>query len=286
MRKLPARLQYSSFVLEKEKILYIETPKVACSSVKSLLRHCYPSSVGHDFYFKDQSSIGMNVHSRSMHSTRSLYDLDPEEVEEVFTSPDWLRFCIIRNPFDRLFSCWRDKVYLHEPGFIRNHKKLLDSLGESSNHISNFRMFVDWVVAGRSSNYHWEPMSSLLYPDLIQYSLVVRLENIANEIKPFLDRMGYSSGQFGEFYKNNSIPVPRGAYYDEETANAVYKYYKEDFSRYGYSLDAWQHIGLAERYNTLDLSSHDIGLSRYSLFINSIRERNQVIAKLNQQIIE
>ena len=28
------------------------------------------------------------------------------------TGPGWFRFCVVRHPYDRFFSAWRDKIFI------------------------------------------------------------------------------------------------------------------------------------------------------------------------------
>jgi hypothetical protein len=282
MTKLPSRLAYSSFVVEDKKILYVETPKVACSSIKTILRDLYPSECGSPHYMKDQSSMEMVVHCRSAHASRSLLDLSDHEIEEVLLSKGWLRFCIVRNPFRRLFSCWRDKVFLHEPGFLRTQSNLINYLRDIHDPVENFRAFTCWVINERSVNHHWQPMTSILCPELIAYTLVAKLEFLSTQIRPFLHRLGCGEDRLSKYKRNSSLPVPRAEYYNRQVAEEVYEYYRGDFAQYGYGFDTWREVGNTfggRSMGELLFEPNEAGY--YMSMISAIRQRNQVIAYLN-----
>lgn len=279
------RLSYASFVLEDEKILYVETPKAACTTIKQLLRQRYPSNLAESSYFRDQSSLAMNVHNRDLHATPSLTALPAEMIATILASDQWMRICIVRNPYQRLFSCWRDKVYLCEPGFVRNQAALLEHLSAIDDPIEHFRAFVHWVLDGKSSNHHWESMHNLLCMELINYSLIVRLETMAADISPFLQRLAISSAQFERFRSNVSLPLVAGQYYSESLAAAVYQFYELDFRRFGYQGSSWLQVG-REAAMLSPASLADPAIARLQRqAVQAIRERNRVIALLNSHTL-
>lgn len=266
----------------EKKILYVETPKVACSSIKAILKALYPSKCGSPLYMRDQSSMEMVVHCRSAHASKSLLDLSDHEIEEVLLSSDWLRFCIVRNPFDRLFSCWRDKVFLHEPGFLRNQPNLMNYLRDIHDPVESFRAFTGWVINERSLNHHWQPMVSILYPELIEYTLIAKLEFLSAQIQPFLHRLGRSEAELSHYKRNSSLPVQRAQYYNRQVAEEVYEYYRCDFAQYGYDFDTWREVGNAFSGRSIGKQLFDPNEAGcYKSMITAIRQRNHVIAYLN-----
>lgn len=278
-----SRLAYASFVLKKEKVLYVETPKVASSSMKCMLRKLYPSELEGDRYMRNQSSLDMCIHDRGMHALPSLLDCSEGEIHDILNSSHWLRVAIVRNPYSRLFSCWRDKVFLEEPGFIRNQKELLDHLRGIDDPVHHFREFVQWIVAEKSSNHHWQPMTYLLCADVIKYTLVARLESVEVDLEPFFDRVGTTRSEFERFAVNRSIPVYFQEVYDSRLAKVVYEYYYDDFAAYKYSEDSWTQVCSACQPVDDILPAIKL-LQEYC--VNSIRKRNKVIAYLNNMLFD
>lgn len=74
-------------------------PKVACTTVKVTLHHLAGNPIP-----EDQSEIhNFDVGLR-------LWDFSVEEIAEMFSSPEWVKFCLVRNPYDRLFSAYKSKI--------------------------------------------------------------------------------------------------------------------------------------------------------------------------------
>jgi len=85
--------------------LYVEVPKVACSSIKIALARLL--SV-------DLSPVGGNPHE-------AAFPEPPDPVAGPKAYPGTFSFAFIRNPWDRLVSCYRDKILGQAPDFTNFH---------------------------------------------------------------------------------------------------------------------------------------------------------------------
>lgn len=93
-------LPRTAVLLEAYNAVYIEVPKVACSSIKIALA----SLLGIDL-----DALGGNPHEVDFPAPRTL--AGPGLYAGLFT------FAFVRNPWDRLVSCYRDKIM----GEVRLH---------------------------------------------------------------------------------------------------------------------------------------------------------------------
>ena len=86
----------------KKGYLYVETPKVACSTIKRSLQLL---EVGPEIVPPPRK-----IHERSCSPL-----LTPSQVGSLFLecaySDNFFRFCFVRNPYTRILSCYLDKVY-------------------------------------------------------------------------------------------------------------------------------------------------------------------------------
>ena len=94
-QQITDRIRYSSFVSVPCRYMYFAVPKAASLAMRRLLHDLEGGGPGGP----------------------SLVDLDDDTQKYVLQSPDFLRMTIVRNPYDRLISSWRDKITLCEPGF-------------------------------------------------------------------------------------------------------------------------------------------------------------------------
>src|SRR5437773_10536584 len=109
------RLRQSTFVSLPKRYMYFEIPKAGCTQMKELLRRIEGAAPMNLFTNGDwQTRRAMFIHSRSNIPLPSLVDLDDASQKEVFESPDFLRMTVVRNPYARLASAWRNNVLLCE----------------------------------------------------------------------------------------------------------------------------------------------------------------------------
>lgn len=248
------RLSYGSFVSLKHKILYIENPKVACSSVKHFLRELAGASpVQFEIGALRETRLDMFVHARSNVPLPSLVALDEEIQERVLTDPSFLRFSIVRNPYGRLISAWRNKVLTCEPGHEFVHHKA-----------PTFRQFVEFLENEDLgvANPHWRRQTDLLLQGAIPYTHVGRAESI-NETEATLSA---HLGRTVNFRRDNpGLPIGDASLTDDLAAR-INALYSADFSVYGYSPESWR-----------QLSGRPLNAEQV---LDEIVERNRMIARL------
>jgi len=281
------RLSYASFVLNSFPILYVETPKCACSTMKHVFCYLDGKKIEKQ-HVGNESSMTMAVHSRAINPVANLSTI--ENIKEYLTTSATVRFCIVRNPYARLASAWSDKVRQREPGYIglwENislfHNKEFDF---SSPSCPSFKEFVNWLVNTQnpeSCNVHWRPMNKLLFPKLINYTHILKTENLVSGFQAVLDAAGIpeSSDKLLSGYRTNeSLPVDWKSLYDDDLALMVYKHFKRDFELYEYSQDSWKRV-----YKEQSLGEENSNLKQdyqklYNAALESIRNRNEVIEYL------
>ena len=225
-------LAYGTYVDEKRRILYVETPKCACTSIKHLLRSL---NGGGQLVFNPaapESRIDMMIHDRAQIPLRPLTTFQGKALAEIVQGEGWFRFCIVRHPVERFFSAWRDKVFLCEPGFER--------------YLVPDQRFVDFTyffqrVVGRedplSCDVHWRMQAALLLPDQIAYSRVYGLNDLASleaDLRQHLSALGQSPDLPALQRFNEGFSISPQGFVTPEIAAALHEFYAADFARFAF----------------------------------------------------
>lgn len=121
----------------------------------------------------------------------------------------------VRNPFDRLVSCYIDQC-LQKNSF---------PVGDCT-----FERFVEYVlgVEHEEADKHFKPLY-MTVPERVCFLL--RFETL----KPDWDAVRKTFPNLPPLGHENKNPRPHWSrYYTNDTLNKVYSYYRKDFARYGY----------------------------------------------------
>jgi hypothetical protein len=240
-------LYFHTFVFSKHRLLYVETPRVASTSVKvalltlthttiedlgpSLLPRPFPEAV---------------VHDRGVYPAPSLADLDDDELAEAIIAPGWMRFCLVRDPFSRTFSAWEGKVFVGDPGMLDRFQPLgsgdrLD--GEYLDIRASVRAFIEDMAKRRDfyfEDMHFRPQIRVVRAGEIPYTNVVPLREIDNflpTMQAHLQQMDPAAQLLmPRLYEGLGIPWQHN--YDARAIELVADLYAEDIARFGFPIPA------------------------------------------------
>jgi hypothetical protein len=98
------------------KLVYLPLAENGCSSLKQMVASLGGVELepGEDIHIKlDTERTGLKFADRS-----------EDEIRHALSSPDWMRFVVIRDPLDRLMSAYIEKFILH-----RNHPRIEETVG-------------------------------------------------------------------------------------------------------------------------------------------------------------
>jgi hypothetical protein len=192
-----------------------------------------------------------HVHRRRQSGLKGPRQLGIAAFHRLATDPATLRFAFVRNPYDRLVSCWADKyqdnplvggsnkidAYLH-------HKRRLDvDLPEGVDQTMSFADFVIFATeqvksAGAARlDSHWDLQSKIIGVPGIELNFIGKLESFGEDMMHVLDRIGAPQA-VRQQVTVRVRPSRRGRcadYYTTELADRVYRAYERDFDRFGYA---------------------------------------------------
>jgi Sulfotransferase family len=270
-KRVQARLAYASFASLKDRFVYVEVPKAACTAMKVLLRDLYASPPLKLFpRFRRETDRAMFVHARENAPLPPLTALADQDQRELFEAPDVLRFTIVRNPYTRLVSAWRGKVLLCEPSVEDVYATVRGAppaMGRK--HPVGFAEFVAHVE-GRIDEVwdaHWRRQVDLTFPKGLAFTHVGKTEDLDATLR-ILGRQ-LKCREAITIPRVNECVVKPAAQYSQELARRVYALYEEDFTVFGYDMESWPHD-----------EKDSPGVVSYDSFIDEVIERNVILAHL------
>lgn len=155
--------------------------------------------------------------------------------EEVFV------FTIVRNPFDRLVSAWRNKFVDKDTPLAQRFRKNLGVEKTSEIELrlkSDFDFFVRTMLnSNLSMNNHFCPQSQLLlgFPE---GGFVGRFEQFEADLKVILSRLNLEAQQLLIPRKNKSKSKSHySSFYTPELIELVRDFYQEDLDAFGYDFE-------------------------------------------------
>lgn len=201
---------------EKKKVVYLEMPKVANTSIKASILECQNKGYG---VVKIHVLANENMVCKLNAKQRKNF---------VFT--------FVRNPFERIVSCYEGKYHKdrRELGTEREHLWFDFYLFGYIKEDRGFENFVRRIyrIPDRLKDFHFLPQYNILYDKagkcMVDY--VEKVENI-NEKYPYLQER-YGLGELPHL--NQSDKKQWMDYYTEDTARMVYQMYKRDIKAFGY----------------------------------------------------
>ncbi|KKM00614.1 hypothetical protein LCGC14_1802650 [marine sediment metagenome] len=134
------------------------------------------------------------------------------------------KFAFVRNPFDRLASCFRHVIQKGAMQNIQNHPDLHRNM--------SFSEFVDVIVDidVDKMDIHFRPQYTFIpeKPDFLG-----KFENLNEDYKKVCEKIGIKDKE-NLLHKNKTDKTIFKDYYTKESIEKVFKIYKKDFKLFGY----------------------------------------------------
>lgn len=201
------------FYIQDKLVAYLSTSKVACTSIRAGLLNC------------NDSLEKMAVYSEFRQKTYT----------EVENPQDYYLFTFVRNPFERLVSCYKSKV--GERNLDAYVNDYLFGYITTSKDFKTFVKRIRWIPSFLHEP-HIAPLYHIIYKrrqGRLQESK--RIPNFIGRMENLEQDWNYLKNRFelGELPHLNTTKSDNWMdYYDEESAKLVYKFYKKDILAFGY----------------------------------------------------
>ncbi len=209
--------------------VYVEIPKVACSSIKLALA--------------DHLRIDLEPAGGNPHEVRFPAPPSPAATSGPMW-PDLFSFAFVRNPWDRLVSCYRDKILGEAPDYTSfdPQRGVAFCLARFDLYRAgmSFDDFVTAVAAipDEDADDHFRAQSTFITDrngDLA-VSFVGRFENLAHDFRLACARAGMPELDLPHAQAARS-PAPYARYYTPMTRRLVNERFRDDVDIFGYEFE-------------------------------------------------
>jgi hypothetical protein len=274
-------LRNNAYFSPHHRLFYVATPKVACTSLKwwfaELLgvRDAIEQSS-----ISNESDPELVIHDTLVHVAREYTGSNETGLIEALSSPDYFRFCVVRNPYTRIFSAWQSKWLLHEPlqanAYVdAEDKRTIESAADIRHAFEAFLQVLATVDDPSSYDVHVAPQVDLLDPEQISYQIIAHIENSSELVQALKSQVGHGiCDPFSGVRANVSLLPYSAAWISEEAAELIRMIYALDFEVFGYSMS------VPAGADALEDSALEVALRSIKL----LRGRNARIGELVQRL--
>lgn len=230
---LPFRkMNYLINIDSAHKIVYFETPKVACTSIKKyMIDQAFAAPV---------EMMPSEVHDRDKSPLKALDDYFDDEVDTILApTSDFRRFSFVRNPYSRVLSAYLDKLVGNE----WERRRHLHMFGFEQGARPEFSEFLRRLarIHDRDRDIHYITQTRLTgrLPGLC-LDFVGRFEDFAQDFRLLKSRFYADEGtedyqSFGKLHSTDA-DEKTARFYGTEERKIVQDIYAADFAVFGYSV--------------------------------------------------
>ena len=210
-------------VSHRYKFIYLKNYKVAGTSVESFFgQFCVDPKIPYLFEEKTDekmSSYGIigtrMVPNKKWFNHKNAADTKRDIGEEIFNS--YLKFCVVRNPYDIMVSSYFWDIYLKNIDKTIDFKTYCKQYEHTYNRSNVYRILLN---GERVCN------------------IYLRFENLKEDIIKLCYTLGITDHDINQLprHKANIRPsVSYQSYYDDETKEIVSSHFKTEIEMFGYS---------------------------------------------------
>ncbi|NWV19892.1 CHST9 sulfotransferase, partial [Origma solitaria] len=213
------------YVEDRHKVLYCEVPKAGCSNWKRVL-----------MVLSGLAASANNISHDDVHYGKHLRKLDSYDLKGIYTRLNmYTKFIFVRDPMERLVSAFRDKFehpnsYYHPvfgKAIIKKYRHNADEEALKTGSGVKFKEFIQYLLDSHrpvGMDIHWEQVSKLCYPCLINYDFIGKFETLEEDANYFLQLVGAPADlKFPKFKDRHSS--------DERTSAEVVRQYLKELSK-------------------------------------------------------
>ena len=185
-KELPSYyIDYGINISLKNRYVYIEVAKAACTTIKVNLQRVEYSDTPYDR--PERPSL---VHDRWQSPFVMPSQLQRDDVLRMLSDDDWPRFVFVRNPYTRVLSAYLDKI-------VRGRSQkaaVLKALGRDSEDLYAPLTFLEFLQALPKLNathrdIHFRAQKSCAFAGKVKFHFVGSFEAIENDLRFVLEKI-------------------------------------------------------------------------------------------------
>ena len=232
----------NTWVSQRWRYFYMAVNKAASSKIKMVLHQLEGYPLPADPF---------DVHARNrpgMPFVGKLSAFSASDAVEILKGSDWHRFAFVRNPYERLWSAYKNKIADLASPYIGVREAIWRAAGNRHHpaEAPPFEAFVRYVVrlADPDRDGHWRSQTGALCLDVIDYDFLGRVEKFESDMAAVLRKLGAPGELHGglDVVAGASARLPAATAYNAALAQLVYEAYGGDFETFGYARDSWRDV--------------------------------------------
>ncbi|WP_198666172.1 sulfotransferase family 2 domain-containing protein [Tropicimonas sp. IMCC34043] len=227
----PKWINYLVNVDDQRRVVYFETPKVGCTTIKLLMQEAY---VGRKIDFGPDPYL---VHDRGRSPLLQLGPMSPEDRAEALFGASFSRFGFVRHPTRRAISAYRDKyANLNNPEREHHLFRIGLKAEDDPSLLEVLERMKDLGDIGR--DIHFMTQNFLLGSGHVNFDFVGRFETFGEDLETILYHL-YPGTRF-DLGENSAFTARHATGADLAQISAqeeqlIYEMYRDDFERFNYS---------------------------------------------------
>jgi hypothetical protein len=206
-------------VLEKYKLVFFTTPKVACTVFKKLFRRMMGLKD-----WRTQNLTTMIPYNPKVNGLRYLYHYNLANATYFMTSPEYTRAMFVRDPKERFLSAYLDKALRNNGGYLMGSCCHNYPCLKRAQSISGFLRLVQIC-----RDEHWAPQARRVDAKYWPYiNFLGRMDHVGRDAERLLKRVGawrkYGRSGWGRRRNESIFMTSHGVKHSTDAVDHVERY--------------------------------------------------------------